>query len=119
LAATLDNRIRLWDYMSATPVKTYTGHANHKFCAAAVFATAGPRPVVVAGGEDHRVCIWDVQSRELLQTLEGHTDTVLALDAHPRLEVLATGGTDADKSIKLWSDDSRGNGLAAMAAATP
>jgi COMPASS component SWD3 len=92
-------------------VKTYIGHANHKFCAAAIFASTGARPYVVAGSEDKRVCVWDVQSRELVQALEGHTDAVLAVDAHPSLDVLASGGVEGDRCIKLWSDGSNGNGM--------
>jgi COMPASS component SWD3 len=92
-------------------VKTYAGHVNNRLCAAAVFAaTRGPRPLVAAGSEDGRLCLWDVQTRALVAQLEGHGEAVLAVDAHPSLCVLASGGGEADRSIKLWSDDSGGGG---------
>lgn len=38
-----------------------------------------PKIMVVCGAEDQKVWIWDLQTKEVLQTLQGHTDVILAL----------------------------------------
>ena len=38
LGATLDGRLRLWDFLLGKPVKTYVGHANLSLCCAAGFS---------------------------------------------------------------------------------
>ena len=44
------------------------------------------------------------RSKQLLQTLDGHTDVVLGVAAHPSRELIVTGGTDKDlKRIKKES----------------
>lgn len=37
------------------------------------------RKCIVGGSEDHKVYIWDLQTRQVIQVLEGHTDVVLAV----------------------------------------
>ena len=73
LACTQDSTIRLWNYETSRCVKTYTGHTNRTFCVFACFKTSltGAK-YIVGGSEDGKVYIWDLQSRELLQVLEGH-----------------------------------------------
>ena len=33
----------------------------------------------MAGSEDHKTYIWDLQTREIVQVLEGHQDVVVAV----------------------------------------
>ena len=50
-----------------------------------------------------------MQSKKLLQTLDGHTDVVLGVAAHPTRELIVTGGTDKDlKSIRVWEASAAG-----------
>ncbi|KAI6007452.1 WD40 repeat-containing protein [Pisolithus albus] len=103
LAATQDSTIRLWNYQNS---RTTTGHH------------------IVSGSEDCRVYIWDLQSRELLQVLEGHRDMVLAVavcafqyfaddqesethgpQTHPEHAVIASASMEKDPTIRLWVDD--------------
>lgn len=84
LAATQDSTIRLWNYQNS---RTTTGHH------------------IVSGSEDCKVYIWDLQSRELLQVLEGHRDMVLAVATHPERAVIASASTEKDPTIRLWVDD--------------
>ncbi|KAL7530169.1 hypothetical protein ACHAXR_003344 [Thalassiosira sp. AJA248-18] len=126
LSGTLDSKLRLYDVSGgrgrgtfgngygglhsnrAQPrggkcSKTYVGHKNSKFCAFAAFLSANPkRQCVVSGSEDGKVYLYDLQSRLIMQTLEGHHDAVLAVDAHDSLELIGSGGMANDKFVRFW-----------------
>ena len=105
LSASLDSTVRLWDIPNTKIVKTYTGHRNTKFAIQAGMtqphwhrssqsnATA-PNPssnlFIVCGSEDHKVYLWDLQSKNVVQTLSGHKDTVIgvAVSCHPQTLVV-------------------------------
>lgn len=102
-------------------LKTYSGHSNAKYCIAACFSITGGK-WIVAGSEDHKVYLWDLQSREIVQVLEGHKDVVVAVavrhpfgpsfgipshasaQTHPQQNMIATGCIDSDLGIRIWSD---------------
>ena len=105
LAGLLDNTLRLWNYHKGKCLRTYSGHRNSKFCCFADFVTTGSTGGhhIVAGSEDGKAYLWDLQTKSLVQTLEGHSDVVLGVAAHPTKELIATGGTDKDlRSIRIW-----------------
>ena len=126
LSGTLDSKLRLYDVSGgrerntfgnghsglnsnrAQPrggkcSKTYAGHTNSKFCAFAAFLSANPkRQCVVSGSEDGKIYMYDLQSRLIRQTLEGHHDAVLAVDAHDSLELIGSGGMGNDKFVRFW-----------------
>jgi len=100
---TLDNTLRLWNYRERTGkcLKTYAGHKNDKYCIFSTFSiTAGKW--VVSGSEDNLIYLWDLQTKQVVQRLEGHTDVVLAVDCHPTENIIASGAMDKDKAVKLW-----------------
>jgi COMPASS component SWD3 len=134
LSGTLDSRLRLWHVASPPSTagipqsslpnhhdapqsqqtqqtrggkctKTYTGHANSKFCCFSAFLVSNPqRHCIVSGSEDRKMYIYDLQTRDLLQTCEGvHTDAVLAVAAHDKRELLASGGMTLDKTVRFWA----------------
>ena len=124
LSSTLDSKMRLYDvsgghergtfgnerlHNNPQPrggkcSKTYAGHVNTKFCAFAAFLSSNPRrQCVVSGSEDGKVYMYDLQSRLITQTLEGHQDAVLAVDAHDSLELIGSGGMSNDKFIRFWA----------------
>lgn len=108
LANTLDDSIRLWDYMGdggrGKVLKTLSGHSNSKYCVFSTFVVTNPAcKYVLSGSEDGLVHLWNLQTRRVVQRLEAHTDVVLAVDAHPSEEILASGALEKDKTVKIWA----------------
>jgi COMPASS component SWD3 len=54
-------------------VKTYKGRKNDMYSIGACFHNAKSGTWIVSGSEDHKVYLWELQSRSIVQTLEGHT----------------------------------------------
>ncbi|KAM0714293.1 hypothetical protein Q7P37_010080 [Cladosporium fusiforme] len=119
LAATLDSSLRLWNYVEGRCVKTYQGHKNEKFsiqvCFGAYTATGKdqsveeaeegnkPQPqwaLAACGSEDGSTVLWDVNSKEILQRLQGHEGVVLGVDVCAQDGAIATCGVD--KTIKIY-----------------
>jgi len=99
----MDSTIRLWNYHTGRVLKTYTGHRNEGFCIFSCFSFTGGK-WIVSGSEDGKVVLWDLQSREIVQTLEGHRDTVLGVATHPTENIIATSAMEKDLTIRLWFD---------------
>lgn len=92
-ASTLDSTLHLWDYQADKTIKTYTGHVNRKcvanelvdeaisltcsrrYCIPSALTSTGR--FLVTGSEDHKVIIWDLQTREVIDQLEGHKGELL------------------------------------------
>ncbi|KAG8506082.1 WD repeat-containing protein 5, partial [Galemys pyrenaicus] len=104
LAATLDNTLKLWDYSKGKCLKTYTGHKNEKYCIFANFSVTGGK-WIVSGSEDNLVYIWNLQTKEIVQKLQGHTDVVISTACHPTENIVASAALENDKTIKLWKSD--------------
>jgi len=114
LSGTLDGKLRGYDRLAGVVdrpqprggrcAKTYAGHKNSRYCVFAAFLCSNPRRgCVVSGSEDGRVHLYDLQSRLARQTLEGHTDAVLAVDAHDTLELIGSGGMANDRCVRFWA----------------
>ncbi|XP_030714038.2 WD repeat-containing protein 5B isoform X1 [Globicephala melas] len=101
LIATLDNTLKLWDYSRGRCLKTYTGHKNEKYCIFASFSVTGGK-WIVSGSEDNLVYIWNLQTKEIVQKLQGHTDVVISAACHPTENIIASAALGNDKTVKLW-----------------
>lgn len=56
---------------------------------------------IAMGAEDSLIYIWHRNTGDLLQTLEGHTGTVNAVAAHPKIPGLLVSASD-DKTVHIW-----------------
>lgn len=66
-------------------MKTYTGHVNRTYCLFTCFGfgadeSGAERKAVISGSEDGKVYIWDLQSRKVLQVLDGHRGMSVPLE---------------------------------------
>lgn len=95
---------RLWNFSTGKFLKTYTGHDNSKYCISSTFSVTNGK-YIVSGSEDNCVYLWELQTRKIVQKLEGHTDTVISVSCHPTENKIASGALGNDKTVKIWSQD--------------
>ncbi|KAG6392547.1 hypothetical protein SASPL_146771 [Salvia splendens] len=89
--------MRLWNFSTGKFLKTYTGHVNSKFCVSSTFSITNGK-YIVSGSEDNMVYLWELQSRKIVQKLEGHTDAVISVSCHPTENTIASGSLGNDKT---------------------
>jgi WD40 repeat protein/serine/threonine protein kinase len=102
-----DGEVKLWDATRLgekdkpqEPLRTFTAHSPGVGLNVA-FSPDGKR--LATGGKENTVTIWDVETRDLLQTLRGHSGDVSTLAFSPDGRWVASGGEDS--TVKVW--DSR------------
>lgn len=49
--------------------------------------------------------LWELQTRKIIQKLEGHTDGVISVACHPSENMIASGSLGNDKSVKIWRQE--------------
>ncbi|KAM0039139.1 putative transcription factor WD40-like family [Helianthus debilis subsp. tardiflorus] len=79
----------------------HIGHVNKTYCITPTFSVTNGK-YIVSGSEDHCVYVWDLQGKNLLQKLEGHTDTVISVNFHPIENMIASAGLINDRTIRIW-----------------
>ncbi|RVW17897.1 COMPASS-like H3K4 histone methylase component WDR5A [Vitis vinifera] len=97
-------RTRLWNFSTGKFLKTYTGHVNSKYCISSTFSVTNGK-YIVGGSEDNCVYLWELQTRKIVQKLEGHTDTVISVSCHPSQNMIASGALGSDKTVKIWTQE--------------
>ena len=102
LAATLDDKVRLWHVPTGRCVKSYTGHQNRRYCIPANYMVIeGVGEMVVMGSEDGRLVGWDLNGRLLVWEAKVHERPVMAVAVHPTRPLIATGTLEPELTIKL------------------
>jgi len=74
------------------------------YCIFANFSVTGGK-WIVSGSEDSQVYIWNLQTKEIVQKLEGHTDVVLSTACHPTENMIASSSLETDKTIRIWESE--------------
>uniref|UniRef100_A0A672NT38 Uncharacterized protein n=1 Tax=Sinocyclocheilus grahami TaxID=75366 RepID=A0A672NT38_SINGR len=99
VSSSYDGLCRLWG-------TTYTGHKTEKYCVFANFSVTGGKgdSWIVTGSEDNMVYIWNLQTKEIVQKLQGHTDVVISTACHSTENIIASAALE-NKTIKLWKSD--------------
>lgn len=59
----------------------------------------------MSGSEDKCVYLWELQTRKVVQRLEGHTDAVISVACHPTENMIASGALGDDKCVKIWTQE--------------
>ena len=95
---------KLWNYSTGKFLKIYQGHTNRVYCITSTFSVTSGK-YIVSGSEDKCVYLWDLQSKAMIQKLEGHSDTVISVTCHPAENKIASAGLDGDKTIRIWIQD--------------
>lgn len=56
----------------------------------------------MCGSEDGKAYVYSLQSKQVVQVLEGHSAPVVAVDCHPSEPIIATAALSPDNTVKLW-----------------
>lgn len=77
---------------------------NSKYCISATFSITNGK-YIVSGSEDNCLYLWELQSRKIVQKLEGHSDPVISVACHPTENMIASGALGEDKTVKIWTQE--------------
>jgi len=55
---------------------------------------------LLSGSDDYTAKVWDYDSKNCVQTLEGHKNNVTAICAHPEIPIIITASEDS--TVKIW-----------------
>ena len=95
---------KLWNYTAGKCSKIYSGHLNRVYCITSTFSVTNGK-YIVSGSEDRCVYLWDLQQKNMVQKLEGHTDTVISVTCHPTENKIASASLDGDRTVRVWVQD--------------
>jgi len=101
LAGSFDGTWKLLNSSNGKPARTYSGHKFNNYCLFASFSLTHGR-YIISGSADNTVCVWNISTKELVQQLHGHKDVVVAVEAHPTKDIIASGALENDRTIRLW-----------------
>eukprot|EP01130_Rhizamoeba_saxonica_P015547 TRINITY_DN7010_c0_g1_i1.p1 TRINITY_DN7010_c0_g1~~TRINITY_DN7010_c0_g1_i1.p1 ORF type:complete len:312 (-),score=45.65 TRINITY_DN7010_c0_g1_i1:190-1080(-) len=102
LVGSFDGSWKLINVAKGRLIRSYRGHVFNEYCLFATFLLTGGQKII-SGSADNSICVWDINSKKLIQRIEGHEDVVVAVAAHPTEAIIASGALDNDKTVRLWS----------------
>ena len=93
-----DGFVKIWDLEEKQLLRGFEAHGGG-FVSCLSFSHDGE--IMATGGSDHFVKIWGTKG-ELVQTLKGHSKTVIRVLFHPtKLDILVS--SSADHTIRFWN----------------
>jgi WD40 repeat protein/tRNA A-37 threonylcarbamoyl transferase component Bud32 len=107
LSASSDRTLRAWDVERGAQLRQYGAHNDAVFAAAfslrplKIGGMARPNWLVAAGGAERVIRLYDAESGQLVLTLKGHRDAVIACLFSSSDELLLS--LSKDRSAHLWS----------------
>lgn len=114
LAFSMDSCLRLWDYVSGSVKKTYSGHKNVGYSIGGCFGSVDGEPFIAAPSEDGEIVLWDVKNKAVVQRIRGHAGVCFWVDVHEDLMVSA----GQDGRIRVYKHHDPSAVAASAAAAT-
>jgi len=81
------------------------GHTNSAYCVFSGFSVTGTGKWIISGSEDHKIYLWDLQTREIVQRLEGHRDVVVSVATHPTQNMIASCALEKDATVRIWVEE--------------
>lgn len=88
----MDSCLRLWDYVSGTVKKTYSGHKNEGFSIGGCFGSVDGEAFIAAPSEDGEIVLWDVKSKDVVQRIQAHTGVCFWVDVWQ--DIMVSAGMD-------------------------
>ncbi|CAI0420879.1 unnamed protein product [Linum tenue] len=105
--ASLDNSLKLWNAGSPAAVGSLDGHAKGVNCVDYLVSAGDDddddddeKLYILSGSDDFSVKVWDCDTKCCVQTLEGHTNNVTAVAAHPELPIFVS--VSEDGTLIIW-----------------
>jgi coatomer subunit beta' len=99
-SCSLDRSIKVWGATGGSAAAHFTLNGHQKGVNCVEYAPTGEKPYLISGSDDKTVRIWDYQTRQCINTLDGHTNNVSTALFHPQLPIILSGSEDG--AVKVW-----------------
>ncbi|PAV58069.1 hypothetical protein WR25_24627 [Diploscapter pachys] len=96
-----DKTVKLWNPLTSTLLKTYTGTGNEVFDA----QSSSDNAQIVCGGADRAVTVFDVETGKQLRRWRGHGARVNAVAFNEESSIVFSGSMDG--TMQAWDNRSR------------
>lgn len=94
IVCSLDNKVRLFDPLSGSLLRTFQGHVNKSYKIWSTFDDSDSK--ILCGSEDGRIFLWDILG-DKVSVHKAHVGATISVASS---EFFCSGGTDG--KIKIW-----------------